>query len=57
MTIPWKWAIKNRLLCTWKSTGGEESRIPVIPPITKIENKGKKPEHGGSRSEHVLEIW
>ncbi|MCY1556501.1 hypothetical protein D9M68_932570 [compost metagenome] len=32
----WKWAIRNRLLCSTKSAGGTASSTPVMPPITKV---------------------
>jgi hypothetical protein len=38
MTL-WKWAIRNRLLCSTKSAGGTASSTPVMPPITKVTMK------------------
>ena len=35
MTL-WKWATRNRLLCSTKSAGGTASSTPVMPPITKV---------------------
>ncbi|MNT46298.1 hypothetical protein D3C72_1829300 [compost metagenome] len=36
MITLWKWAIRNRLLCSTKSAGGTASSTPVMPPITKV---------------------
>ena len=36
MITLWKWATRNRLLWTTKSTGGIASSTPVSPPITKV---------------------
>src|SRR4029077_9252390 len=38
MTL-WKWATRNRLLCSWKSAGGTAIRTPVIPPMTNVTMK------------------
>ena len=38
MTL-WKWATRNRLLCSTKSAGGTASSTPVMPPITKVTMK------------------
>ena len=40
MTL-WKCATKNKLLCNWKSTAGNDINTPVIPPIVKVEIKSK----------------
>src|SRR3954468_10267641 len=39
MITLWKWAIRNTLLCSTKSTGGTASNTPVMPPITKVTMK------------------
>ncbi len=36
MMVLWKWAARNRLLCTWKSAGGTAISTPVMPPTTKV---------------------
>ncbi|CAM5191948.1 hypothetical protein CDEF62S_02159 [Castellaniella defragrans] len=33
----WKWAIRNRLLCSRKSAGATDSMTPVMPPIVKVK--------------------
>ena len=38
MTL-WKCAIRNRLLCSTKSTGGMDINTPVMPPIVKVTMK------------------
>lgn len=38
MTL-WKWAIRNRLLCSTKSMAGIASITPVMPPMTKVTMK------------------
>src|ERR1700749_1408492 len=38
MTL-WKWATRNRLLCSTKSAGGTASSTPVMPPITNVSMK------------------
>ena len=35
MTL-WKWATRNRLLCSWKSAGGTAISTPVMPPMTNV---------------------
>ena len=39
MITLWKWATRNRLLCSTKSAGGTASSTPVIPPIRKVTMK------------------
>ena len=59
MTIEWKWAIKNRLLCTWKSTGAIDIRTPVIPPVENVtinpKNQSIGVEKTNSSSKHRKE--
>ena len=38
MTL-WKWAMRNRLLCSTKSAPGTASSTPVIPPMEKVMRK------------------
>ncbi|MNJ56762.1 hypothetical protein D3C77_523250 [compost metagenome] len=35
MMVLWKWAIRNKLLCSTKDTPGMASITPVMPPMTK----------------------
>ena len=38
MTL-WKWAMRNRLLCSTKLAAGTESSTPVMPPTVKVMMK------------------
>src|SRR5690348_18174567 len=35
--IVWKCAIRNKLLCTWKSAGGDAMSTPAMPPSMKVQ--------------------
>ncbi len=49
MITLWKWATRNRLLCSTKSAGGTASSTPVMPPITKVTMKPRVHSIGTSR--------
>ena len=49
MTL-WKWATRNRLLCSTKSAGGTASSTPVMPPMTKVTMKPIVHSIGGSKT-------
>src|SRR3546814_1546068 len=61
MITLWKWAIRNRLLCSTKSAGGTASITPVMPPITKVSMKATVHIIGSSNrtrrsEEHTSEL-
>ena len=49
MITLWKWATRNRLLCSTKSAGGTASSTPVMPPMTKVTMKPMVQSIGSSK--------
>src|SRR6516164_9079429 len=50
MTL-WKWATRNRLLCSKKSAGGTARSTPVIPPIVNVTRNPQRPQHRGREAD------
>ena len=48
MTL-WKWATRNKLLCSTKSAGGTAMSTPLMPPITKVIMKPMVHSTGDSK--------
>ncbi|MNM62404.1 hypothetical protein D3C81_737340 [compost metagenome] len=48
MITLWKWATRNRLLCSTKSAPGTASSTPVMPPTANVTMKPMV---------HMVEVW